>query len=317
MLISVQGRRILWYRTLPANIELDRTSRSLAIEHQTIDGVEGRRGVGLDPVPCPSTTRTPMTDESLRLTTLPVPKFAMGEKVYAPVVRDAAEEIQCPDCLGSGRWTYKSPAGTTGEVSCPRCGGQKCLKLRSYRAAVECRHVGEIRVSTTPETYGGKCEYVRYMCNETGIGSGSLYDEKDLFKTEDGAMIAAQARTARMIADLDDKNTEQGAKRAEIRDLSAYQITKAAVEEVNHELFEYKYGLKSLVEHIHQLSKSTYLMCETGEAKFWDREGAGCTSLGLGPDVITLLQEHLVAYNKVATKMLRSLREAPPECECP
>jgi hypothetical protein len=63
------------------------------------------------------------------------------------------------------------------------------------------------------------------MCRETGVGSGSVYNEDDLFETEEAATIAAQMKadeqnaTVQWVVKLYDKSLK----------ISDYQLESAAL----------------------------------------------------------------------------------------
>ena len=132
---------------------------------------------------------------------IPTPKYEIGQTVYRAHVTRERVNHDCPDCLGSGRWSCTSPAGATMEMSCPRCSvthyGNDTLGLSYVKAQcyVVTLTVGSVQIDTASK------EVVRYMCRETGVGSGSVYDESDLHMTaeaaeQDGAMKAADWQAA-------------------------------------------------------------------------------------------------------------------------
>lgn len=53
--------------------------------------------------------------------------------------------------------------------------------------------IGSIETHTPGDFHSGYYAPVRYMCVETGIGSGSVYDERNLYETKEQATIAAEA----------------------------------------------------------------------------------------------------------------------------
>jgi hypothetical protein len=64
------------------------------------------------------------------------------------------------------------------------------------------------------------------MCQETGVGSGSIYYEGDLFHTRDEAMVAAEAKAA--AANLETEWVVKQYDRAV--KLSDYQLSSAMIE---------------------------------------------------------------------------------------
>jgi hypothetical protein len=140
---------------------------------------------------------------------LPIPKFSMGQTVYYPGTTSVIERLTCPDCLGSQQWKVTTPAGTEMVTDCQRCAGHSRIadlprpERRVYKPTVTKLTVGKISASTQPEW--GDEDLVRYMCSETGIGSGSVYSESHLFTTETEAMAAAEIKAAERSAKVADE----------------------------------------------------------------------------------------------------------------
>lgn len=124
-------------------------------------------------------------------------KYSVGDTVFRAGTVSERKQHPCPDCLGSRKWTAASPAGTEYQFPCPRCSAQynsdRDLQLdySAFVPSVERLTIGSIQVNTAPGSYDTGN---RYMCRETGIGSGSVYNEDDLFETEEAATLAAQLK---------------------------------------------------------------------------------------------------------------------------
>ena len=134
-------------------------------------------------------------------------KFDMGQTVWHANITTERRRHPCPDCLGSKVWTATSPAGATFEVACPRCSASyqsNCDLSLDYSWRVPSARkltIGKINASTaTGDDYDAGN---RYMCAETGIGSGSIYNEDTLFETEAEALAAGQIK-----ADAENANAE-------------------------------------------------------------------------------------------------------------
>lgn len=118
-------------------------------------------------------------------------KFSISDVVYYASTTTERKQHPCPDCLGTKKWKATSPAGGEYEFTCPRCStsyrSEHDLSLDYSVFVPSARRltIGSVRTDSAGKT--------QYMCVETGIGSGSLYDETRLFSTEDEALIAAQA----------------------------------------------------------------------------------------------------------------------------
>ena len=96
-------------------------------------------------------------------------------------------EIQCPDCLGKKVWNVKTPSGDEFTIPCNTCElGYQCygtISIYVESAVVTPLTIGSIQTDSND----GK-NPIRYMCEETGIGSGSLYNECDLFADRTDAL---------------------------------------------------------------------------------------------------------------------------------
>lgn len=123
------------------------------------------------------------------------PKFSIGDKVFFVSTTTTTGRHDCPDCGGSKVWEAKSPAGQTIEMDCPRCTRRHYdagLSLDYTKSVPWVREltIGSVRIDTAAE------KPISYMCQETGVGSGSVYYEESLFSDRD----YADAEAARMCA---------------------------------------------------------------------------------------------------------------------
>ncbi len=124
---------------------------------------------------------------------LPPFKYKVGDVVYVVTSQSERRTHPCPDCLGTKKWHVTTPAGTKMTTPCQRC----CVGHSSSRE----RHLNleyTIKKFTTrmltigqlrPESWSGDTH--SYMCRETGIGSGNVYRESDLFADLEVAERAA------------------------------------------------------------------------------------------------------------------------------
>jgi hypothetical protein len=148
----------------------------------------------------------PSADESQTpVTKLPVPRFAIGDTVYvADTVRTRARH-ECPDCNGTRKWSCKSPAGVEMEMDCPRCqrtagwNDKLSLEFTKHATVVSALTVGSVQINTADNEHP-----VRYMCHETGIGSGSVYYEDNFHATEESANLEARAKALELQREEDD-----------------------------------------------------------------------------------------------------------------
>lgn len=120
-------------------------------------------------------------------------KYSIGDVVYSAGTTIVRKQRPCPDCMGSKRWKAVSPAGVDYEFSCPRCSGSYqsnndiSLMYSAHAPSVDRLTIGQVRTETDGQSK------VVYMCQETGIGSGTLWDETRLFPTETEATAASEA----------------------------------------------------------------------------------------------------------------------------
>jgi len=156
------------------------------------------------------------------MNTVPIPKFNIGQKVFGAYTKQIQEKLPCPDCLGSKEWKIITPTGKEHKCACQRC--SPCftnhdipsLTRTIYVPAVERRTIGSVRIDTHDE------HPVSYMCNETGVGSGNIYYEKDLFETEESALIVAKMKAAGLTTESD-----QTPQALETRHFSSFKFADA------------------------------------------------------------------------------------------
>lgn len=152
-------------------------------------------------------------------------KFSIGEKVHFAGTHMVQKKHPCPDCKGSRKWQAESPAGGKYEFSCPRCSerylSEQSLSLAYSQFDPYSREltIGSVRVDTADD------KPIVYMCVETGVGSGSIYREDDLFASEDEAMKAAKIK-----ADLQNATNSWVVKQFDkTLSLSDYQLENALI----------------------------------------------------------------------------------------
>lgn len=150
-------------------------------------------------------------------------KYAIGDVVFYATTDAVTKQHPCPDCKDTRKWKALSPAGVEYDFACPRCSvsflGNNDLTLRysSFEGRVSKLTIGSVRTDSHSD------RKVQYMCLETGVGSGSVYDEADLFPYQDMAMEAAKAKAASM-----NVNVEWVAKHYDkTLKLSDYELTNA------------------------------------------------------------------------------------------
>lgn len=118
-------------------------------------------------------------------------KYKIGEVVYIANTVMEQKQHDCPDCLGSRKWTATSPAGEKHEFSCPRCSGayhsndNMRLTYSWNTPTTRMLTIGSVRTDTHDK------DPISYMCKETGVGSGSIYRESIVFSNKEDALKKA------------------------------------------------------------------------------------------------------------------------------
>lgn len=127
-------------------------------------------------------------------------RYSVGDVVYHAGTATEQKKRSCPDCNDTKIWHAISPAGNEYSFSCPRCSARYngmdklSLNYTAHAPFVRRLTIGSVRYNSH---YGSYDHGAQYMCEETGVGGGSVYSESDLFSTHDEAMVAATARAAK------------------------------------------------------------------------------------------------------------------------
>lgn len=154
-------------------------------------------------------------------------KYSVGDKVFLATTTTTRKQRPCPDCLGSRKWKAVAASGREYEFACPRCSSSYrsyndiSLDYTEFAPHVRPLTIGSVRVDTASGD-----RPVEYMCVETGIGSGNLYRESEMFSDEASALIAAKLKAAEQNAETP-WVVEQWNRALEISD---YQLSDAIKE---------------------------------------------------------------------------------------
>lgn len=119
-------------------------------------------------------------------------KYKIGDIVYKSGTTYSTETIQCPDCLGTKEWIITFADGESIVIECQTCKrgvyhASGYVSFNQWKPHVEVLTIGKIYDWTEANGF-------RYMCEETGIGSGSIYNESDLFSDRESAEIDAKIK---------------------------------------------------------------------------------------------------------------------------
>lgn len=126
-------------------------------------------------------------------------KFSIGDSVYSCDVNWSQKHIPCPDCLGTGEWKVICPSGEEFQHGCNTCyggfsGSSGKVSLYEDQAFIKNVTIGSIQYDSN-DSDGN---FFRYMCIETGVGTGRVYYEKNLFHTEEEAKEYGQKEVERV-----------------------------------------------------------------------------------------------------------------------
>lgn len=170
-------------------------------------------------------------------------KFSVGDVVHKAWTTTVRKQHPCPDCKGSRKWSAVSPAGGEYEFPCPRCAGgymsnsDLSLVYSEFAPCVEVLTIGSVRTDSNSDD-----RPVEYMCRETGVGSGTIHSETDLFHTHDEAMRAAELK-----AKMQNANTEWVVKQYDkTLSLSDYEIGSASLKAAKDQQVRHSVDLQML-----------------------------------------------------------------------
>ncbi len=216
-------------------------------------------------------------------------KYSIGDVVWRAGTTTERKQHPCPDCNETRKWKAISPAGGEYEFRCPRCAASyssdqdMSLAYTASVPSVQRLTIGSIQYNTEPGSYD---HGARYMCRETGVGSGSVYNEDELFETEEAATVAAKAKAAvqdvsvEWIAKLYNKTLE----------VSDYELESAKLKQAKEAASHARgllWNLEDLFGRIAEASDKHDILAIIEDYKSWDfesdREKAGFKA---PPDII-------------------------------
>lgn len=119
-------------------------------------------------------------------------KYNIGDKVWIGRTHWQDKSIVCPECV-NGFIKLRLKSGQENHAKCPVCYGRGRDARWDFYASVEEFTIGSVRYDSaaSPE------EQFSYMCVETGVGSGSIWYEPNIFTTKEGAEQYAACATER------------------------------------------------------------------------------------------------------------------------
>jgi hypothetical protein len=118
-------------------------------------------------------------------------KFDLGQKVWLTSVHDATIQVpkECELCNSKG---VIDIVGKETPYLCPECFGLTTTKVIGkemyiYKSGL----IGKINIEQYSEKYKEK-NRITYMISSTGVGSGTIWDEYELYSSEEEAKKACE-----------------------------------------------------------------------------------------------------------------------------
>jgi hypothetical protein len=171
--------------------------------------------------------------------------YLIGQPVWFASTVQSKEPIPCPDCKETGKWKVITPAGDEWEHDCLRCGGSGKLSAASASPVVRQLTIGQVR--TVQDADGTKHEY---MCNETGVGGGSVYRHDQLFVTKQEAEQVASLLVEERRKELSEKPYEK-----RFRELSKYRLKDVKVKEAEDRAYAAEARAERLLHRLLELDE--------------------------------------------------------------
>ena len=107
-------------------------------------------------------------------------KFNLDDYVYPISKGTKTISHTCKVCKGKGVIQVQGES-----FNCPKCYGRKVVHEtlpEMWRIIERCiGQVGQVRVEITSEEYDDEASRYTYMLSSTGVGTGTLWKEEDLF----------------------------------------------------------------------------------------------------------------------------------------
>ena len=172
-------------------------------------------------------------------------KYSKGDVVYGASTVREQRRAKCPDCLETRKWSAKSPAGIEYEIDCPRCSsGYLSDHNLSLNYLEEVGSVSKLTIGLV--RFDG--EYAEYMAHETGVGSGRLWREDQLFDTPE----EAQAHGDMLGKENDAAREKHPNPMTKPPRLSDYNIGDARVDSARSEASAFQWKVRDLLIDIRE-----------------------------------------------------------------
>lgn len=127
-----------------------------------------------------------------------VTKFGLGQRVWRVVPRGTEVYATCPRCLGEGALELVRGGTVPCTGGCRK--GRVSTGWRKVHEVADPGTIGSVRTKQDLPLRRDESTDVHYMLDITGVGSGTLHEERNLFATYEEALAECERRNA-MIED--------------------------------------------------------------------------------------------------------------------
>lgn len=132
-------------------------------------------------------------------------RFNKGDTVYSAETSYISKIVTCPDCLGEKTWIIIFPSGQIEKIECQTCRrgfepATGAININEWLPEVKKLTIANIKYYDSDE------DKFNYMCEETGIKTGRVYYDKDLFTDFQEAEKAAENKYQELMNNLATNN---------------------------------------------------------------------------------------------------------------
>ncbi len=115
-------------------------------------------------------------------------KYDIGQRIWTIRKERRFEQNRCKFCGGSGivNAVSNNNTGSSKPVRCPECNGQGFFSSKESTLVYSvgsCSEIGAVEYREIHFPRGKRTVEIRYMLKFSGIGSGTLWPEDELFPT--------------------------------------------------------------------------------------------------------------------------------------
>lgn len=201
-------------------------------------------------------------------------KFSVGDRVWHASTTTEQRQHPCPDCKDTREWKAIAPSGDEFTFRCPRCAARyrsnNDLSL-TYTAATPT--ATQYTIGSVRHDSAGHCGIggprTEYMCRETGVGSGSIYKEADLFHTKEDALRVAAAKANAINADQSGWIAKSYNRTLELSDYQLVSGTLRLAEEERRAAGRLLWNINDLFDTIREADDKDAILDAIEEYRGW------------------------------------------------